>query len=359
MKKKLAALYNPYLDVLGGGEKHSLSILQALAEFGYQPLVFWDDNLSSQIKTKLKLEIKNLRFRRNIFNQKGNFMNKINQLQKIDIFIAVSDGSYFISSAKKNFVFAMVPEKKLYPTDWWRRLKTFNYRFVCNSRFTQAKLASFGVNAQILYPYISEDYLKFDTLKARKEKIILTVGRFFPQLHSKRHDLAIKAFIKLKSTTRGFDNYRLILAGGVKWEDKKYLTTLKKVAEGRDDIVFRVNLNYQDLLDLYRRSQIYWHWAGFGVDEHRQPQLVEHLGISPLEAMAAGCLVFAYRAGGIREIVQDGKTGFTFTSLDELTEKIRLINQSEVIKKQARLFVAGNFSYPVFKKKVKEIFING
>ena len=359
MKKKLAALYDPYLDVLGGGEKHSLSILQALAEYGYQPLIFWDNNLSLEIRQKLRLEIKNLQFRGNIFSHRGGFLNKINQLRKIDIFIAVSDGSYFFSPAKKNFIFAMVPEKKLYPTDWWRRLKTFNYRFVSNSRFTQTKLASFGVVSRILYPYINNDYLESDSFTREKEKIILSVGRFFPQLHSKRHDLAIKAFIKLKKEIRDFSDYRLVLAGGLKEEDEGYLIRLKGMAQGHSDIIFKPNLDYQDLLSLYRRAEIYWHLTGFGIDDSRSPQLVEHLGITPLEAMATGCIVFAYRAGGIKEIVNDGKNGFTFTSLGELIGKMKLINQPEKIKKQARLFVINNFSYPVFKKKVKEIFING
>ena len=32
MKKNAIGLYDPYLDTLGGGERHILSILQALAE---------------------------------------------------------------------------------------------------------------------------------------------------------------------------------------------------------------------------------------------------------------------------------------------------------------------------------------
>ena len=358
MKKKLAALYNPYLDVLGGGERHSLTILQALSEFGYQPIVFWDENLSFKIEEELDLKIKNLHFEKNIFRQKGNLLAKFNQLRKIDVFVAISDGSYFFSPARRNFIFAMVPDKRLYPHNLWNRLKTINYRFVSNSFFTQKKLKDFRIDSQVLYPYINDDYLEIDR-GLEREKIILTVGRFFPHLHSKRHDLAIKAFIKLTRETSLFNDYCLVLAGGLKKEDEGYLNKLRVMARGRKDIIFEVNLNYQNLLNLYRRAKIYWHFTGFGVDEDRQPQLVEHLGITPLEAMAAGCLVFAYRAGGIKEIVDDGKTGFTFTSLEELIRKMKTINQLKEIQKQAQLFVANNFSYPVFKKKVKAIFIDG
>ena len=44
-KIKRVALYNPYLDTLGGGEKHILSILDVFAEQGYEINIFWDKNL--------------------------------------------------------------------------------------------------------------------------------------------------------------------------------------------------------------------------------------------------------------------------------------------------------------------------
>jgi hypothetical protein len=43
---KKAALYDPYLDVMGGGEKHILSILQVLEHEGYEANVFWDHDLT-------------------------------------------------------------------------------------------------------------------------------------------------------------------------------------------------------------------------------------------------------------------------------------------------------------------------
>ena len=36
---KRAALYDPYLDILGGGEKHILSILKVLEDEGYEIIV--------------------------------------------------------------------------------------------------------------------------------------------------------------------------------------------------------------------------------------------------------------------------------------------------------------------------------
>ena len=50
-------LYNPYLDTLGGGEKHILSIVDAVAEKGGEITVFWDKDLSREIKKRFSIRI--------------------------------------------------------------------------------------------------------------------------------------------------------------------------------------------------------------------------------------------------------------------------------------------------------------
>ncbi len=49
---KKACLYDPYLDTLGGGELHVLSIMQVLDSFGYEVSIFWDKDLTKQIEKK-------------------------------------------------------------------------------------------------------------------------------------------------------------------------------------------------------------------------------------------------------------------------------------------------------------------
>ena len=55
MKRKRAALYNPYLDTLGGGEKYILSILKVLEDEGFALDIFWDENLQEDFKVKFNL----------------------------------------------------------------------------------------------------------------------------------------------------------------------------------------------------------------------------------------------------------------------------------------------------------------
>lgn len=179
MRKKKAALYNPYLDILGGGERHILSIMQVLEKDGYDVDIFWNTNLAPEIETKFGLTFQNLQFRQNIFGEGLNSIQKAIELKKYDIFLYVTDGSYFGSFAKQNFVFCMVPDKKLYSQSMLNKLKRINWRFITNSRFTQYHLKNWGIQATVVYPYLDSQFLDTKIENIKKDKIILSVGRFF------------------------------------------------------------------------------------------------------------------------------------------------------------------------------------
>jgi len=359
---KKVALYTPYLDVLGGGEKHILSIIKIFEDFGFTPYVFWDTNLKKKIKRILGLNFKNLFFLPNIFKKKStlSFFKNLFFLKKFDYFFYVTDGSYFFSLAKKNFVFAMVPDKNLYQLNLVNRLKLLNWQFIANSSFTSFWLKKWGINAWVITPYIDEKLFKLN--RQKKEKIILSVGRFFSHLHSKKQDIIIKTFKKIKQKNSLFKNFKLILAGGLKEKDKDYFNYLQKITADNCLVIFKPNISQKELHRLYQKATFFWHFAGYGVDEEKYPQNVEHLGITPLEAMAAGCLTFCYKAGGPRNLIKDGLNGFLFNSEKELIRKMENVifdkRMQKNIKKNAYDFVFKNFSYEVFKEKVKKLIIS-
>jgi glycosyltransferase involved in cell wall biosynthesis len=72
------------------------------------------------------------------------------------------------------------------------------------------------------------------------------------------------------------------------------------------------------------------------------PSKTETLGLVLMEAMAAGCVVVACRAGGVPDAVEDGVTGFLFEPSDKdgLVETVRraLANAGEraVVRTRAR-----------------------
>ncbi|MBU4190339.1 MAG: glycosyltransferase, partial [Candidatus Thermoplasmatota archaeon] len=61
--------------------------------------------------------------------------------------------------------------------------------------------------------------------------------------------------------------------------------------------------------------------AGFGVDEEKEPEKVEHFGITTVEAAAAGCVPVVIRKGGQPEIVKEGINGLLWEKEEELIEK--------------------------------------
>jgi len=336
---------------MGGGEKHILSILKALEEKGYEIHIFWDENVDEKMREILDVHFSNkVVYHPNIFKQTSSFFNKYFLIRDFDLFFYMTDGSYFFSSAKRTYVFAMVPDKKLYDMNFINRLKTSMFQFISNSRFTQNHLEKWGIKSSVIYPYIDDD-----NNIVPKEKTILTIGRFFKHLHSKRQDIAIKTFQELKKNSM-FQDYTLILAGGLKQEDKSYVQELQQLAGNDSSIIFKTNVSHDELLNLYKTSQFYWHFAGYGIDEEDHPELVEHLGVSPLEAMMHGCVTFCYGAGGPKEIIRHGQNGFLFKNTTELLEMMNSIvtkqDLREKVINQARNFVRANLSYETFKKNV-------
>ena len=359
MKNKLkkVGLYDPYLDTLGGGEKYILSIMDVFADLGYEVNIFWDKDLKKEIKERFKLRcIDTSKFLPNIFKKNVSTLGTLKTLKTFDYFFYVTDGSYFFSGAKNNFVYAMIPDKKLYSRSLINKLKLTNYQFITHSIFTQKWLSKFGIKSQVLMPYIDENLISQNIKINKKEKIILSVGRFFSHLHSKRQDLIIQAFKDLKAKSNGFSDYKLVLAGGLMKEDQEYLNDLKKLAGNDSSIIFETNVPLDKLDKLYKLSNYFWHFTGYDVDEEKNPELVEHFGITPLEAMASGCLTFCYSAGGPKELIIDEENGFLFLNTDELIDKMIKIDPDKQLKEKVisngKQFVKEKFSYEVFRDQL-------
>lgn len=364
MKKiKKVAIVDPYLDVMGGGEKHILSIAQIFDESGFQIDLLWNDkSIVTQIKDKLNLDFKNLTIVENFLIDQ-NLLDKLSRTNDYDFLLYVTDGSYFMSSAKKNYVFAMYPKKQLYETNLINNLKLANYEFIANSKYTANFLQKYtGRKFEVIYPYITDGRGKMEEGRwkrrnEKKEKMILSVGRFFQGLHSKRHDVLIQAFNRLQKEDKKFKEYKLHLVGGLKDEDRDYFNELKVLAKDNPNIIFEDNLSNDKLQNLYQKAEYYWHAAGYEVDIEKNPECVEHFGITPLEAMTHQCLVFCYNAGGPKEIIENDVTGYLWNSIDELCDMTSNSekNREEVLKNASEM-VNNRFSYKVFRKKVINYF---
>jgi glycosyltransferase involved in cell wall biosynthesis len=97
------------------------------------------------------------------------------------------------------------------------------------------------------------------------------------------------------------------------------------------------NVPHAQVRGLFERAKIFWHaTTGFNDTTDSRPELAEHFGISTAEAMSAGCVPVVVNKGGQPEIVEHGKSGFVWNTLDELKAYSRtLMNDEELWRKMS------------------------
>jgi len=214
--------------------------------------------------------------------------------------------------------------------------------------------------ALVLYPPV-EILSRSRPINYRSKKnIICSVGRFFTQGHCKRQDVLVRAFIKLYS--QGFKDWELHLAGGLGNDSSSlsYFANLKHLSQGYP-IYFHLNLNRQEIVDLYFRSKIYWHATGYGQDKNKYPINFEHFGITPVEAMSAGCLPLLFNGGGLPETIKLlhlNPTLFLFNTIPELVAKTKNIIHHSVHLKINQKRLDRLFSINSFRSHLREIIDN-
>lgn len=351
---KKAIFFDPYLDTLGGGERYTLTFAKILLDEGWGVSLLWNKadivkKAEERFNLNLgKLEVIPARVVKSGLREKYRFF------KDYQLYFHLSDGSVPLMFAKKNLLHFQVPFKGIGGRSFSNQLKLkLVDEVVCNSFFTKKFIdKEFGVKSQVLYPPVAVE--DFNNSK-KKEKIILAVGRFEQTMQAKRQDVLVEVFKKM--VDNGLSDWRLALAGASLAEENKnkFLQKLKKEAEGYP-IDFKINIPFGELRELYARSAIFWHAAGFGVNEEESPQMVEHFGITTIEAIAAGCWPLVYEAGGQREIFSSfrDKNFCLWHSKEELLEKTQ-----EIIKKKPSaeeiLPLAKKFSVKNFQKNVRKL----
>ena len=208
----------------------------------------------------------------------------------------------------------------------------------------------------ILFPPV--DVQSFKVLP--KEKIILSVGRFFPEHHNKKQLELAKRFIELlKQDPDAMAGFTLYLAGGV--EDKRehlnYVKEIEDLSKGYP-IKIMTNLKWGDLVELFAKALIFWHASGMGEDENRHPEKFEHFGITTVEAMASGCIPVVINKGGQVEIIDDACNGFLFENWEQMkavTLKICAKPGTFASVSQNALASSKKFSSNIFKEQLMHI----
>ena len=344
--------YSPYLDTFGGGERYMLTLASFLAK-KHDVEIFWGDSaIKAPLTRFLKIDLTKIKFVENIFSQ--NFLKKIRGTAYYNLIFVLSDGSVPFSLSKKNILHFQVPFV-FSKIDAKTKLNLTRYKYVVvNSYFTKKYIdKSLKIDSRVIYPPVDVKSLE----AGKKEKLIISVGRFSQnQLHPKKQEVLIEVF---KELYKSVPSWKLILAGQSKKQDYRYIKNLKASVKGYAIRILE-NISYDDLRKLYAKASIYWHATGFGEDEERNPQKMEHFGISTVEAQAAGAVPVVIEKGGQKEIVKDGKNGrlwSTKTQLYEITKEL-IRNKSEMLGLSKRAIVdSKRFSQERFIKEYEKIIL--
>ena len=177
-------------------------------------------------------------------------------------------------------------------------------------------------DSEVIHPFV--DSAKFKTSE-KLGNYFLIAGRMVPY---KRNDIVIQAFndlkIPLKVVGDGFG-----------------MPELKALAKS-DKIEFLGRVSDHDLAKYYSECLAYIFPAE------------EDFGIMPLEAMASGRPVIAYRAGGVIETIKEGITGTFFNEQTPqcLVDTIKHFNPEKYNSKIIRQH-AMDFDKNIFKKKIE------
>lgn len=204
-----------------------------------------------------------------------------------------------------------------------------NY-FIANSLEVKRRIVKFyRREAEVIYPPVAVS-VKGKGESGKENNYYLTGGRL---ARAKHIDLIIQACneekLPLKIFGKGFADY-----------DRE----LRKIAGPTIEFVGEVT--DPELKDLYGNAK-----ALLYASED------EDFGIMPVEAMASGTPVIAYRSGGVQETIVEGKTGLFFDSLkkESVLAAVKSLSIKE-IKRDECIKRASYFSKERFKREI-EVFV--
>lgn len=344
---KKAVFFDPYLDTLGGGERYVLTLVEYLLGKNWQIDLLWSDaKIKEKLEGRLNRDLRGLDF----IPPAKNFFARWQREKDYDLSFCLSDGSIPFMFARKNILHFQVPFHGVGGKSFWNRIKLKRISsVVCNSQFTKKFIdQEFDIYSQVIYPPIDTDAFK----SGKKENLILSVGRFSQLLQAKRQDVLVEVFKQM--TDEGLKDWQLVLVGGADVGATEYLDHLKREAEGYP-IEIKENLEFAKVKELYGQAKIFWNASGFGIDEEKEPERVEHFGMVVVEAMAAGCVPVVVGKGGIKEIVEEGEPGLFWETKEDLIQKtLLLIKSPAMVKKISQKVMQSSQEYS--KEKFCEAF---
>jgi len=224
---------------------------------------------------------------------------------------------------------------------------------IANSTITSIFIKKvWNVDSKILFPFIAAPQsvsLKKPLSADLRSNIIVSLGVIAP---GKRFGELIDAFNKVMQRIK---NIRLVIMGSL--VDKNYykylLRKIKRI--GLENIFIITDVDEEKKWEILLRAKMYVHMKRF-----------EPFGIAVAEAMYAGAIPIVYKgytSGPWIDIVDKGKYGMAFRTIEELVEAIysvATLDKNQLGELQEKVFEkAHNFSLEVFKAKFIQLVEGG
>jgi L-malate glycosyltransferase len=223
------------------------------------------------------------------------------------------------------------PGRYLYQSwAWKKRMESYGLKTAISDFSRLWAKRRWGIDCSVVYPPVNTSFSHVD-----KERIILSVGRFalHGEGHTKNQEEMLEAYGHMN--TGGSFDWNYFSVGGMNSTPahKIYFDQLSLLA-AKSGATLIANAPREELTSLYERASIFWHASGYGEDQSVQPVLVEHFGISTVEAMAAGCVPVVINKGGQPEIVEHEVSGFVWETLDELKNYTTRLMSDDNLRRQ-------------------------
>lgn len=359
----------------GGAEIYALKLAEILSENNLvSVLTVCNDSEANKAPENVlkKYNIKHLNVKTVYFkHKKNNYLELLNRValwlkigkiaKKCDIFLNCSHNRligfrkiqcvHLVHFPMNNYCHFLPAFIGKFMNNWYRK----SYKlFISNSEFTKYHLLKeWNRESIVLNPPIVMSAVSADVLNSKKKQILM-VGRI---VKDKKLIEMIDFFYSVKDK-KEFEDYTLLIVGNRDLSEIEYFNLLcSRQIPNRIRIV--TDVSFDTLVNFYRESEFFLHAKGFMEDEFENPILMEHFGMTTVEAMANGCIPIVINKAGQKEIVENGKSGFLWNTLTELADSLSYIIGNDSLKKTLQINAvarAEHFLYPEFRTKVLEIF---
>jgi len=329
LRKPTLAIYDHTFHIIGGGEKYGFTAAHALQDDFDVTILSNRDVTHENIKdwyhldlSRCKIKILPIPFYEELGVDHLDPARVSRRMENPFHLVAGESGNYdfFINNGMNEMVMplanisAMIvhfPERR--PVSYF-----YSHRYthiIYNSKYTAGwikKKWDITPHKHIFPPVdmaLSEDSIS-------KENIILSVARFETGGSKKQLEM-VRTFLKLQQKAPDLlAHWTLVLAGGSHGENP-YLEKVKQYIQDQDikNVEIMTNIPGDELKSLYRKARIFWHLCGL---DQRDPALVEHFGMTIVEAMQNSIAPIVFDGGGQREIVEQGISGYRVKSTSQL-----------------------------------------